>query len=43
MAGAARWHAEASDRLRAAAVALDARARELTANPHERAPRASLA
>jgi argininosuccinate lyase len=43
LAGAARWHAEASERLRAAADALDARARELTANPHERAPRASLA
>jgi argininosuccinate lyase len=42
LSAAARWHADASGRLRAAAVALDARARELTAHP-ERAPRASLA
>jgi len=42
LGAAARWHAEASERLRSAAVALDARARELT-NPHERSPRASLA
>jgi hypothetical protein len=42
LSAAARWHADASGRLHAAAVALDARARELTAHP-ERAPRASLA
>jgi argininosuccinate lyase len=43
LSSAARWHADASDRLHAAAVTLEATARELTANAHERAPRASLA
>jgi argininosuccinate lyase len=43
LSAAARWHADATDRLYAAAVALEARARELTANSHERASRASLA
>jgi argininosuccinate lyase len=42
LAGAARWHADASGRLHAASVTLEADARALT-SPHERAPRASLA
>ena len=43
LAAAGRWHADASGRLHAAATALEASARELTANAHERASRASLA
>jgi len=43
LAAAGRWHADASGRLHAAATVLEASARELTANAHERASRASLA